>query len=432
MSKTIFSLFFIVCLFSGMRSQDASFVLNGKVVDAATKMPIKNVSITVKGTLNGVLSDSLGAFSFLIPATPASLHFSMLGYEKKTIGVGLVRPTDTLQVELNSKANELQEVQINAQPMQVVSRSKRFHVLDYAFYQEHILMITYVDYPKTKLVLISRNSDTLGFKKIPYEPNRLFKDCLGNVHVVCKDSIYQVHYSDRQLRLLPGKSIADFEKILLPCVAKDSSGFYLVEKYGGGELIDVGIGAPLRTNNLALRYVYVDKKKRQRSPLLLVADEHKMVMKADEADFEARKTASGLKSTYDRLFAESLIFTEVYSPLFNLEGHIYVFDYVNGKIVQFGPDRKPVKEVPVDWHKNLAFQEDMQIDETFQKAYVLFESGGISELKEINLQTGRIEHSYRLPFSFLTQIKVDRGYAYFIRKEKGDDQTRYLLRMRLE
>lgn len=428
--RKLFTLFVVVLLSPGMFSQNSPFALSGRVIDAETKLPLRNAGISIKGTLSGTLSDSTGTFGLQVPGSSVTLYVSMLGYDKKS-----VRLTEDhrngLLVELTRKTDMLEEVVVNADPVQVVSKSKRYHVLDYDFYGDAILMITYVDLDKSRLVLLDRKNDTLGFRKIPGEPHRMFRDCLGNLHVVCKDSIYQAFYNGSALSLLPAKSIGDFEKILLPCVAQDSSGFYLVEKYGGGQMIDVGIGAPVRANDLALSYTRIDKKKRERKCFVVIADEHKMIMRRDEAAFEARKEEAGLKTFGDRLFAEKFLFTEIYAPLFHIKNHIYIFDYVNGNIKHFDKDLQLREEVPVSYHQTLSFQDAMEVDAVSGKAFALFESGGISELKEINLQTGAIRKSYQVPFPFTTHIKVHDGYTYFIRKEKGDDGTRYLSRMRL-
>lgn len=406
-------------------------MLSGKVLDAETKLPLGNVSISMKGTLSGTLSDSAGTFDLQASGNSAVLNFSMLGYDKKSVKV--TKDTkDGLRVELSRKTDLLGEVVISAGPVQVVSKSRRYQVLDYDFYDDHVLMITYVDPDKSKLVLLGGKNDTLGFRKIPGEPNSLFRDCMGNLHVACKDSIYQAFYNGSTLSLLPAKSISDFEKILLPCVGQDSTGFYLVEKYGGGRMIDVGIGALLRANDLALSYTRIDKKNRQRQRFVMIADEHKMIMSQDEIAFEARKEAVGLKTFGDRLFAEKFLFTEIYAPLFNIKGNIYVFDYVNGNIRHFDKSLQLAENIPVTYHKTLSFQEDMEVDAVSGKTFALFESGGFSELKEIDLQSGEVSNSYRIPFPFTTHLKVYKGYVYFIRKETGGEGTRYLSRMKLE
>ena len=157
-----------------------------------------------------------------------------------------------------------------------------------SFYGDNILLITYVDLNKSKLVLINQNSDTLGVRKIPYEPNRLFKDCIGNIHVVCRDSLYQIYYNGKTLSLFSGKSTGDFETILLPCVAQDSANYFTINKYGS-MLVNADGFHSFHSHNLGLNYVFANKKTRQKQVLVSIEDEKAMTISKDEDAFEARK-----------------------------------------------------------------------------------------------------------------------------------------------
>jgi len=420
----------ILLLMCSTYAQNSVFQIIGKVMDADTKIPLKNVGITINETLSGTVSDSTGAFHLRASGKTVVLNFLMLGYDKKSIRVneGL---KNTLTVELTQKVNALNEVTVNASPVEIVSKSRRYNVLDYDFYNDDILMITYVDLKKAKLVLINRNSDTLGYKTIPYEPNRLFKDCIGNLHVVCRDSIYQAHYNGKKLQLLTAKSVGDFERILLPCIAQDSLNFFLIQKYGS-ELIEDRNFHSYYSNNLGLNYSYINKKNRKKQLLTNIEDERMMIMSKDEEAFEERKGASGLTITGDRVFAETIIFKEIFAPLYAINRSIYIFDYVNSKIKRYNKEQLPDLEVPISFHKNLQFTREMQVDQKTAKAFAVFESNGISELKEISLKTGLVNASYKIPFVFVNHIKVYDNYIYFIRKGKEYDDTRYLSRLKID
>lgn len=411
-----------------MFSQNLPF-LSGWVIDAGTGMPLKNASITLKGSLSGTLSDSTGAFSLETSRNIVFLNVSILGYEKTSVRVNRAFE-DTVIVALTRKINTLDEVVINALPVQVVSKSRRYNVLDYDFYKDNVLMITYVDLDRAKLVLINENSDTLGYKKIPSEPNRLFRDCLGNLHVVCKDSIYQAYYDGNTLSLLPAKSVRDFESILLPCVAQDSSSLILERRFGSRRM-EADEFHPFFTHNLAIGYYCIDKKNRKRKPLIYIEDEKTIVMSNDEDYYIMMKQRAGLKTFGDRTFSETLIFKEIYSPLYTIKNRIYLFDYANGYIKTFDKENKVKDAIPINFHNTIQFSRAMDVDRKTNKAFAFFESDGLTEVKEINLNTGVITTSYKIPFVFVTQVKVNNDYIYFIRKGKNDDDTRYLSRMKM-
>lgn len=109
---------------------------------------------------------------------------------------------------------------------------------------------------------------------------------------------------------------------------------------------------------------------------------------------------------------------------------IYIFDFVNNKIRPFNKQHLPEHEVSIEFHKSLKFTRDMQIDELTGSAFALFESNGITELHEINLNTGVINTFDKIPFIFVSHVKVYDNYIYFIRKENGYEGTKFLSRIK--
>jgi len=410
-------------------AQQARILVSGRVIDAETDLPVAHVSIGVKGSLTGTLSDSTGSFHLSLNGK-ATLYFQMLGYQRQMLQVDSAR-NNQLTIRLVPKSSQLSEVIIHASPIESVSKSKRYSVLDYAFVKDGILLIVYADPRKAKLLLLSRELDTLAIRGLPSEPNRLFKDCLGNVHVVCSDSIYQTHYQGAELQLLLPKSVEVLEKVLLPCVAQDTSNVYLVEKYGSRP-VEVGLGQPVRSNPLALSYVSIRKKDRARKRFIVVADERKIAMSQDEDDFEARKEVAGLNTFGDRLFAETILFTEVCAPLIPLHNEVYVFDFVNSLIRRFDNALETRQEIPVAFHKDLHFQDEVQCDTETQRVYALFETNGVTELKEISLSSGEVIASRKIPAPLVNKVKVLGNYIYFIQKDNEEPGIYFLSRLRID
>ena len=81
----------------------------------------------------------------------------------------------------------------------------------------------------------------------------------------------------------------------------------------------------------------------------------------------------------------------------------------------------PNRKLLLSFTKALKFIRDVQVDEKTGKVFALFESNGIIELQEVNLNTGLINASYKIPFIFVNHVKVHDDYIYFIRKESGYD-----------
>lgn len=81
--------------------------ISGTVLDARTKKPISDVSVTASGTTAGTTTGQDGKYSITIPANSRNLIFTFVGYTSITRSFG--RQT-TLDVELEESNSELAEV----------------------------------------------------------------------------------------------------------------------------------------------------------------------------------------------------------------------------------------------------------------------------------------------------------------------------------
>ena len=456
------SLLLLLFCCTSFYSQDSTFTFKGKVVDLSNKNPLPYVSISINGTLRGTETDSSGRFSFLITGEHKLLKFSLLGYETVYVNP-YSQPGKEQLVPMKQKAKLIGEVVVSANPIQAMVKSKRSYVLDYDFYDDHILLISYgLGKSSYKLVLIDETGDTLSIIKAPETPQRLFKDCLGNHYVVCEENIYQVYYNNTSLQFLPPKSIKDLEGILMPCIAQDSSNLYLVAKHGS-YLVTNTIFHDFYSNHTSLSYYYVNKALKQKKLLLDVVDEATLRMKADErrllnakqqgrsGDEMGRVVQTNSKTppqasmpsmssnhreksvlqSFDVIFSETIVFKEIVAPLYVIKNQLYVFDFVNSKLQSFSSSGSLLKEVPMTLHRDMKWKRSMCIDEKLNKAYTLFEKNGISELKEIDLRTGKECHSEKIPLVFVENIKVNNGYIYFLHKGEEADDTRYLSKFKI-
>ncbi len=81
--------------------------ITGKVVDSSTKETLPGVSIVVKGTNIGVMTDTDGNFKIKVPYADATLIFSYIGYQPQQIEL---KGRSSLNVELVEDIKALEEV----------------------------------------------------------------------------------------------------------------------------------------------------------------------------------------------------------------------------------------------------------------------------------------------------------------------------------
>jgi TonB-linked SusC/RagA family outer membrane protein len=84
--------------------------ITGKVVSSEDSSPLPGVSIAVKGTSRGTTTDASGNYKISV-ANGASLTFSFVGFDNKTVAVG---NQSVINLALGSNTSELQEVVITA------------------------------------------------------------------------------------------------------------------------------------------------------------------------------------------------------------------------------------------------------------------------------------------------------------------------------
>ncbi|MBC9929068.1 SusC/RagA family TonB-linked outer membrane protein [Chitinophaga qingshengii] len=93
--------------------------VKGTVRDAVSKTPLPGVTITVKGTTQGVTSAANGTYSLSVPAG-ATLVFSFVGYARQEIPVS---GRSTIDVGLSESSSSLNEVVVTALGIERKTRS---------------------------------------------------------------------------------------------------------------------------------------------------------------------------------------------------------------------------------------------------------------------------------------------------------------------
>jgi len=110
--STVIPAVFILLLINikSVQAQTVATVIKGKVTDSKTNETLTGVSVGVKGTTRGAITDVNGAYS--ITATPTDvLTFSFLGYKKAE---RLVANQTIIDVKLEASEDQLKEVVVTA------------------------------------------------------------------------------------------------------------------------------------------------------------------------------------------------------------------------------------------------------------------------------------------------------------------------------
>ncbi|RZK71105.1 MAG: hypothetical protein EOO92_20695, partial [Pedobacter sp.] len=86
--------------------------ISGKVADAKDKQPLPGVSVRIKGSVGGTITDPDGNFAITVPLEGAILVFSIMGYQYKELKVSSANTS--LTVFLEESSTSLSEVTVQA------------------------------------------------------------------------------------------------------------------------------------------------------------------------------------------------------------------------------------------------------------------------------------------------------------------------------
>src|SRR3979490_1107230 len=100
---------YILLLFLSLLSVQAmaQVRISGKITDEKDNQPLSGVTIKVKGTSTGTVSDLNGNYSISVQNADAVLVFSYTGYTSQESKAG---PGAVLNIQLSSKSSALNEV----------------------------------------------------------------------------------------------------------------------------------------------------------------------------------------------------------------------------------------------------------------------------------------------------------------------------------
>lgn len=97
----------LFCFLSPLLMLAQGKTVSGKVISAKDNTPLGSVSVTVKGTNTGTVTDEQGNYHLNAPNKNATLVFSYLGYTLQEIQVG---SKSTIDIGLQEAAKKLDEV----------------------------------------------------------------------------------------------------------------------------------------------------------------------------------------------------------------------------------------------------------------------------------------------------------------------------------
>jgi TonB-linked SusC/RagA family outer membrane protein len=114
------SILLVFLLFAGLQAAFSQRSVTGVVTKSTDNSPLAGVTVVVKGTTTGTITDAEGKFTLAVPNNQAVLAFSFIGFASKEVTVG---SQATVNVTLEETTLEMTEVVVTALGIKRESKS---------------------------------------------------------------------------------------------------------------------------------------------------------------------------------------------------------------------------------------------------------------------------------------------------------------------
>ena len=399
----------------------------GNVVDSVgAPLPFAHVELGKTG--KHYLTDETGYFQIEDAEVPVELRIYSRGFETHTIRIdsGFVKDSviDLNNIVLYQDLSVLGTFTLTEDGIEVLHHIPGTIIMDYDFIETFDLLLvnTKKDYD---IRIVDRSEKIVSKVPLHFKPENLFHDCLGNIHVVGRDSVYQIYVQENTLNTMVPITRKAFEEFLEPCVAEINSTLYFRE-YGQHNQSVVYFTVSGKSDVQVLHHITDTEK-------ALFADYFYLTKIAGRNSngliMESRGNA---REFFDnQQFYRFTILNHTYHPLFQQSDSILIFDHYHNSILFFH-NEEPVNSVDISYHLSNNWNQAIIQDAVKHQYYSVDIKNGIFILNLLDLETGKIVDMFPLTDqTFPENIKVHNGQVYYLYKTREDFTQVKLFRRRL-
>ena len=393
------------------------------VLDETSKEPIYQCYILVKGKNISSLTDEAGAAK--LKASPQdTLVIYQLGYWLKTLAVKELGRLNN-QIYLSRKNTVLEEVVITSERLRTIRENDNSAFLDFEFYDDYLLCLINKGGKYNVLGMLDGNGSTLFETPLKVKAEELFKDCLGNIHLLTSDSVYQLYYDYKRIHILPPYPINTYYRYLQTCECQHGDKYIFKE---------------IRYQKLRNTYTYYDVKDSVSKILYCVEDS--INIRNFKMDFDIRyflqMRRSGQAYLYSvteinknmEKFREELVLDPEYlrtmkpleSEIKKIDTNFVLFDYNKYEATYFSLNGKLNRKATLTGFSGIYPKLYTDSDSRISVFSERNRNNGLLTLYRFDNLKNKFSHRYTLSeFHFIKNYKIKGNYLYFINKIRTEN-----------
>lgn len=404
-------------------AQNRRMIFRGKVLDRETRAPIKGANITITGTRKGAVSADDGSFTFTIYYAPVYMNVSYVGYESQRIWIEETTPFIT--VLLSIAPTPLAEVEIRSKTEPVpFFKDNKYAVLDYEVDSGLVWMIIYrFRRINTELICKTISGDTIArTDPLRFKPSELFRDCLGNIHILTEDSAWQLYIEGDRLRLIYPVPLPRLKASLGPCVAASDSLLFLRK---------------ISPDGMIVNFSAIDRKSSKVRQLQMAADPEKLKMLRDSPYDRYLLMLDTIPDDFSTAtymhWLKKIIYPPNTSTLHKIGDLMCVFNTADYTLTLYTlqGDFTARLKMPVEKITDGKWTTEIYIDDVQNKAYTSFRKGGQFTLYRIDLNTGDLKRQFSATHNFPRKFRVHNNWVFYLYDIPGEGDNKHIFRQKL-
>lgn len=312
---------------------------------------------------------------------------------------------------------------------EIVYENSKYYILDYNINDEGTFLLVN-NLRKYYVYSMDSNMNVESQILLSFHPKSLFEDCLGHVHIMSEDSMYQVVKLQNDLVIYDRTSIALYYTFYRRCIAHN----------------DIGLVFKAYSNlNQSLVYSQTNNVTHQVKTIYSVEDSTLIRSVRDTRNRIAGMAGGNVmgevsidqmkeirKKEQDINFFNQIVTKPDYHPLFVLNDTTYIFDHLNEKVVLFSDTISKLASYPVSYQKSKNWKKEMYLDKESHNFYAINQVNGIYIFELLDLPSSKINKETAVSKQiFPRKVSVHNGYVYYLYKEDMEANLNKLYRYKL-
>lgn len=329
------------------------------------------------------------------------------------------------------KTQTFDDITIRSQkPKEIAFEDEKYYIIDFIINDKGRLLLLK---NLRSYFIYSLNDDfsTQHKLRLNFKPTHFFEDCLGNTHVMAKDSMYQLANTHGNVFVFERNSKKIYDRFLKHCAGKTEESVLL---------------SHLSNYNKTLSYYHVAQPNQERSLLYRIEDSiavedihnERQIIRMEGHDHEHRMQEISLKQLLAMRDKQERkdYFTVVlanpeYHPLFVQSDTTYIFDHLNNQVARFSSNGDTLYAQPIDYHQQASWEKKIHRDPSRGKFYTVASKNGIHHLQRLSSSFKIERESAITKHTHPKKVMIYNGFAYYTYRPNRDAHLNKLYRQKL-